>query len=396
MTAEHPILVFGGPYSNLQATAAVLAEAARRYIPRERVICTGDVVAYGADAKACLELVRNSGIGVVMGNCEQQLAAGASDCGCGFSPGSDCDRLSAAWFSHARAQLDPDDCRWMGSLPRRLDVEVSGLRLVAIHASLLDISRFVFASTPARIKDFDLGSSGADGIIAGHSGLPFSQVIDGRLWHNPGAIGMPANDGTPRVWYSVITPGETRRSISIEHASLDYDHHGAVASMRRAGLPEGYTSALLSGLWPSCEVLPAEEARSTGAPLAARTLTWDGESDGPAWPIAPEAEPPRSRQIPRPEDHSGRRGEGQRRIGKADNALDQYRHAVQPLLRELLYRIDPEERPARLHNGGRGVRISGRNRPRRVADEADRLYRRRAVHEPGPSGNARRCTLARP
>ena len=37
-----------------------------------------------------------------------------------------------------------------------------------------------------------------DAIIGGHSGLPFTQTLGSRLWHNPGAIGMPANDGTPR------------------------------------------------------------------------------------------------------------------------------------------------------------------------------------------------------
>ena len=46
---DGPVLVFGGPYSNLEATRAVLAEAVRLAIPSEHVICTGDIVAYGAD-----------------------------------------------------------------------------------------------------------------------------------------------------------------------------------------------------------------------------------------------------------------------------------------------------------------------------------------------------------
>ena len=84
LAADGPLLVFGGPYSNLQATQAVLAEAARRGIPSQRVICTGDVVAYGADAAACCDLIMASGIWVIAGNCEENLAAGALDCGCGF------------------------------------------------------------------------------------------------------------------------------------------------------------------------------------------------------------------------------------------------------------------------------------------------------------------------
>ncbi|MDP3690529.1 radical SAM protein [Bradyrhizobium sp.] len=289
MNADSRLLVFGGPYSNLQATEAVLAEASRRGIPPHRVICTGDVVAYGADARSCVDLVRKAGISVVMGNCEEQLAADAEDCGCGFAPGSECDRLSAVWFNHARSQLNRDDRDWMRSLPRRLEVSVAGLRLVAVHGSLSDISRFIFASTPSRIKALDLASSRVDGIIAGHCGLPFTQVIDGLLWHNPGVVGMPANDGTPRVWYSVLSPGNAPRSIVLEHASVNYDHAAAAAAMRNAGLPEGYSEALSSGLWPGCDVLPRAEAKARGVALSPCSLTWERDSSArPAWPISAE------------------------------------------------------------------------------------------------------------
>ncbi len=289
MNAEYPLLVFGGPYSNLEATEAVLAEARRRNIPRHRVICTGDVVAYGGDPKACVDLVRATGIGVVMGNCEEQLSLDAEDCGCGFAPGSECDRLSAAWFSHARSRLDRDDRDWMGSLPRRLDVSVAGLHFAVVHGSLTEISRFVFASTPSRIKALDLAVSGLDGIIAGHCGLPFTQVIDGRLWHNPGVVGMPANDGTSRVWYSVLSAGRTPHSILVEHACLNYDHQSAATAMRRANLPEGYAGALSSGRWPSCDVLPGDEAKAHGHPLSPCTLTFERDGSAcPAWPISLE------------------------------------------------------------------------------------------------------------
>jgi hypothetical protein len=39
-----PLLVFGGPYSNLEATKAILAEARRCAIPPNNIVCTGDLV----------------------------------------------------------------------------------------------------------------------------------------------------------------------------------------------------------------------------------------------------------------------------------------------------------------------------------------------------------------
>jgi predicted phosphodiesterase len=145
-------MVFGGPYSNLEATRAVLDEAVRLSISADRIICTGDVVAYGADAAATVDLVRDRVGHVVMGNCEQSLAAGSVDCGCGFPTGSSCERLSAAWFAQASRELNNDARAWMADLPRQIDIEIGGCRLAVIHGGVDIINRFIFASTATAIK----------------------------------------------------------------------------------------------------------------------------------------------------------------------------------------------------------------------------------------------------
>jgi predicted phosphodiesterase len=296
LVPKGPVLVFGGPYSNLEATRAVRSAAKRFGIPPERVVCTGDVVAYCADPAETLDLVRKSGIHVIMGNCEESLAAGSADCGCGFAPGSACDRLSAAWFAHADRQLDREARVWMSGLPRQLVLEIAGRRLCVVHGGVTSINRFLFASSAAAEKAGELETANCDGIIAGHCGLPFTQLIGGRLWHNPGAVGLPANDGSPRTWFSVLVP--TGHGIRVEHHPLHYDFAAAAARMRRVGLPEGYAEALIAGLWPSCDVLPSKELSERGTPLLAGQVEWSGRRttlERPAsvqvrylWPTSPE------------------------------------------------------------------------------------------------------------
>ncbi|MCA8930270.1 MAG: hypothetical protein KDC18_19600 [Alphaproteobacteria bacterium] len=109
-------------------------------------------------------------------------------------------------------------------------------------------------------------------MIAGHCGLPFTRIFDGRLWHNPGVIGMPAHDGTPRVWCSVLTP--ERGGLRIELVALAYDHTTAAARMRAEGLPDGYAACLETGFWPSEDVLPAAERAARGKPLDPRSVVW--------------------------------------------------------------------------------------------------------------------------
>lgn len=269
------LLVFGGPYSNLEALRAMIAEVRRRSIPPERVICTGDVVAYGADAAETAGLIRDFGCHVIMGNCEESLAAVSEDCGCGFPDGSTCKRLAADWFSHAKAEITSELRSWMSALPRRIHVELDNVRLAIVHGSSRAVNRFIFASTPAVVKAEELDHAGVDGVIAGHCGIPFTQIVGGRLWHNAGAIGMPANDGTTHVWYSVLRAGD--RGVSVDHCSLQYDHVTAAQKMRRAGLPEGYAAALESGLWPSCDVLPVNETRERGVAIPEGSAEWRHE-----------------------------------------------------------------------------------------------------------------------
>ncbi len=124
---EGPVAIFGGPYSNLEATRSFLNEVARLGLPATRIVCTGDVVAYGADAAATVALLRE------FANCEENLAAGAPDCGCGFEEGGTCDRLSGIWFAHATAEILPDDRAWMAALPRSIELEIGGYRFAVVQ-----------------------------------------------------------------------------------------------------------------------------------------------------------------------------------------------------------------------------------------------------------------------
>ena len=277
---DEPVLIFGGCYSNLQATRALLQAAADLRIPPKRMICTGDVIAYGADPHETLALIRDAAIPTVMGNCEESLAAEAEDCGCGFAPGSACDRLSAAWFAHASREVTACDRRWMAGLPRRIDLVIGGRRLAVVHGTPAQINRFVFESASDALLAAEIAAAGADGVVGGHCGLPFTRRIGRTAWHNSGALGLPGNDGTPRVWFSLLTP--RRDGIEIRHLPLEYDHAAAAAAMRAAGLPEGYARAVETGIWPSFDVLPPWEQAATGTALAPRPRLWNGAPPPPA------------------------------------------------------------------------------------------------------------------
>ncbi len=261
---DKPLLVFGGPYSNLAATEAMLARAAQLGFAPEQIICTGDVVAYCAEPEQTCQLLIESGIHVVMGNCEESLASEADDCGCGFEPGMLCSTLSEQWYRYATQHISAETRQWMAQLPPSLSFNLAGYRVRVIHGGVSQINRFIFASTNEQIKLQELQDAQADIIIGGHCGIPFGQRLGSRAWLNAGVIGLPANDGTRSGWYLLLTP--SAKGIEAEWRRLDYDHDHSFNSMQEAGL-NSYAQTLQTGLWPSMDILPGIERSQQGNAL---------------------------------------------------------------------------------------------------------------------------------
>ncbi|NJO23896.1 MAG: metallophosphoesterase family protein, partial [Sphingomonadales bacterium] len=236
-----PVLVFGGPYSNLRALQALRSRAAALGVSPSSVICTGDIVAYCAEPEETIAAIRNWGCHVVAGNCEQQLALGADDCGCGFVQGSACDALSKDWYAFASGRISTGSRAWMGQLPSSLWFTYGGFSLRVVHGGIDHINRFLFFSQRPLIAA-ELACARADVVVAGHAGLPFIRRLGDQVWFNPGVIGMPANDGTPDVWYGIIRG--TGDGLSFLTQRLTYDHHGAAAAMREEGYADAYADAL--------------------------------------------------------------------------------------------------------------------------------------------------------
>jgi predicted phosphodiesterase len=269
LVLDPPVLVFGGPYSNLRALAALRQRAEELGISPSHCICTGDVVAYCAEPEETTGAIRAWGCHVIAGNCEEQLAVAAEDCACGFEAGSACDALAKGWYPFANARMSRDSRAWMAGLPRTLTCVVGGWKFRVVHGGVDVVNRFVFGSQGDVLAE-ELDRAGADMVVAGHAGVPFIERVGKRVWFNPGVIGMPANDGTADGWYGLIA-GEGG-DLLLSTRRLAYDHAGAVAAMRRAGHADGYARTLVTGLWPSLDVFPPAERAATGRRLRQRTV----------------------------------------------------------------------------------------------------------------------------
>ena len=260
------VLLYGGPYSNAHALEALFNIADERCIVKSNRICTGDVVAYCGEPARTVALIRERGGPVLAGNCEKQLASNAQDCGCGFDESSTCSLLSVGWYSHALRSLQAGEKAWMGKCPDRIIFTHSGRKFALVHGAASDISRFLWSVSnesefeeEIALLEQEVGEA-VDVIISGHSGIAFQRRVGSHLWVNAGAIGMPENNGDSQTRYAILD------SVGIVRiCKLEYDALSAKASMESAGLRQGYHEALLSGHWPSEDVLPERLKRAARA-----------------------------------------------------------------------------------------------------------------------------------
>ena len=221
-------------HSNLEALEAVLEDLSDQRVDHH--VCAGDVVGYGADPKACLDIVRDTCDVVVAGNHDWAVAG----------------TLSMEFFnSHAKAaiewtreQLDETDVEWLESLPIQADVD---RRTIIVHSTVHDPPAFDYLLT-SYDAILSMKALRKPLCFVGHSHIPITFVERGGIgftWAseinlakvekaiiNPGSVGQP-RDKNPHAAYGIYD--SVKRRVTLRR--VEYDVEKAAAKIRSAGLP---------------------------------------------------------------------------------------------------------------------------------------------------------------
>jgi diadenosine tetraphosphatase ApaH/serine/threonine PP2A family protein phosphatase len=256
--SEHRrIAVLGGVYANAEALAAVLADARRR--DAEAVFCLGDLGGFGPHPDRVFPLLREHRVRVVRGNYDEAVAAGAADCNCGYTDPRD-NHYARLSYAYTVAHTSTDNRAWLATLPGHRRVRLGAHRVLMCHGSPRRINEFLWESTtPDGLLRRLLAEHGADALLCTHTGLKWRRVLNRGAAHavNVGAIGRPENDGTPDVWYALLT---AEPDVDVQFVRVAYDHESVARAIEAEGLPPEFAETLRSGWWTTClENLPARE-----------------------------------------------------------------------------------------------------------------------------------------
>lgn len=246
------VLILSDLHANLPATEAVLAHAHED--GWDTTLVLGDLVGYGADPAAVIDVVRGlRNLTIIRGN-HDKVAAGMED-PIDFNTVA---RQAAEWTI---GQLDAEHAEYLRALPRGpLTVESLAADVVICHGAPFDEDYYLFDVDDAAAA---LGASGAALVLCGHTHLQlaFRQTAEGRnhvvtriddqrivltdgerLLVNPGSVGQP-RDGDARAGYATL---DTVEGVLTLHR-VDYDIADAQRRILEAGLHPALAERLSVG-----------------------------------------------------------------------------------------------------------------------------------------------------
>ena len=219
-------------HGNLEALNVVLDDIDRRTV--DRIISLGDILGYGPDPVACVDLVAERCDWSLMGN---------HDYGALYEPTNfNAAAEQAAYWTRAQLELEEDETaaaqRW--EILGRLRVRTSFNDFLCVHGSpRRPINEYIFPedaiNSPVKMKQlFEhvpqyclVGHTHVPGVFTDEPDFYGPEDMDDRTWKftgegkcivNPGSVGQP-RDLDPRSSYAILDED----AKTVEFFRLEYD-----------------------------------------------------------------------------------------------------------------------------------------------------------------------------
>ena len=227
--------ILGDIHANLEALKAVLKDAEEQGVTH--YACTGDVVGYNADPKACLQMIRSLGCKTVQGNHDYYAA---------------CNESMELFTPMAQKSI-----RWTRKHLRHLPLIVDIENFTIVHSSLSSPHRwnYIFKRKAA---DANFRNQFNQVCFFGHTHVPLAFVKGETLEKgfyetlhirpgfqyliNVGSVGQP-RDRNPKSAYAIYDLDNQ----TVQMRRIEYDMEETQRKIRAAGLPFRNALRLASG-----------------------------------------------------------------------------------------------------------------------------------------------------
>ncbi len=221
--------VISDVHGNYEALTAVLKEIDKEGV--DLIVNSGDNIGYSAFPNECVSLLSERNVTSVMGNYDDAGSMRRSSCGCGTGD-EETNRIRFASLRWTQERIFEETREYLSSLPVTCGFWTGNGKTLMFHGGPENLTQWITAN------DQDLLASIAERndaklVIMGHTHTPFSILISGTLFVNPGAVGRPF-DGDPRASFAII---DAERDIRVSFRRVVYDVEKNIKALVEAGLP---------------------------------------------------------------------------------------------------------------------------------------------------------------
>jgi predicted phosphodiesterase len=244
------VAVISDIHSNRQAFEAVLEAVADS--EASEIWCLGDLVGYGADPNACVDMARRHAAVCLAGNHDLAVA--------GQIPITDFSRGASVAAQWTQDVLEPENRAFLEGLSAEGREGDAQHEVALYHASPRDpVWEYVLS---ALLAELCITAQSARVCLIGHSHVALSFTrSDGNLatgeprrdgaeldiaydeWLlNPGSVGQP-RDGDPRAAWMLLD----LEDWTVQYRRTEYDVAGAASAIRAARLPDSLAERLEYG-----------------------------------------------------------------------------------------------------------------------------------------------------
>lgn len=242
--------ILGDIHSNAEALRAVVADLREERV--DHYVQVGDIVGYGPEPSICIDIVRELGCTVCMGNHDAAVL--------GILDTSYFNAFARAAIAWTRPRLRDQDIEFLRNLP----YVVEQPEFTVVHGSLNMPEQFGYVISPVEALD-SLEHQKTTLCFLGHSHVPAIYLrrdaqpqeihvvphseaeisYDGfdRVLMNVGSVGQP-RDEDPRAAYGLVDT----QARTAEIRRVAYDIAAVQKKIRDAGLPEVLANRLSLGL----------------------------------------------------------------------------------------------------------------------------------------------------
>jgi len=196
---EMRIAVISDIHGNIDALESVLDDIRNRNV--DQIISTGDLVGYLPYPNEVIESFRANGIQSILGNHDERIANHIFDETefVGWSE-SDLQKNASKYFTSKT--ITDDNRAYLKALPKQMILDVAGKTLLFLHGTNRRIDEYLYEEN--HLLEEIAESLEVDVLVFGHTHIPYSQLVKGKVFINAGSVGKPKS-GSAQSSYVIIT-----------------------------------------------------------------------------------------------------------------------------------------------------------------------------------------------